>query len=121
MREIKFRAWDKEFKKWSKIPLKYSIEDINYMNDYEWSQYTGLKDYSGREIYEGDVVEEVVSNKPERFKVIWDEIGAMFLFSHLAKMHDGALDYYDIEEEIGDIIVIGNIYEKPELLEGVSN
>jgi len=54
MREIKFRAWDKDLKMWSTIALKYSIKDVNDYTDYEWCQYTGLKDKNGTEIYEGD-------------------------------------------------------------------
>lgn len=42
MREIKFKAWDKQFKQWSKIATTHPIEDINLLTDYEWYQYTEL-------------------------------------------------------------------------------
>jgi len=52
MREIKFRAWDKDlhkmYNKWTVIP----DDDRSHI----LMQYTGLKDKNGKEIYEGDIV-----------------------------------------------------------------
>lgn len=73
MREIKFRIWDIENKCWlcdgkynQYIPTKYEpIMVTNFRNgtyqffereDVEVMEYTGLKDYREKEIYEGDIL-----------------------------------------------------------------
>ena len=69
-------------------------------------QFTGFKDKKGKEIYEGDITEYDSKERGRRL-VKWDIRRGQFF---LQGGYDG---------QINDtrIIVIGNIYENPELLE----
>ncbi|MGK8427376.1 YopX family protein [Bacillus cereus] len=113
MREIKFRAWDKEFKQFSDMALNYKIADINYYTDYEWMQYTGLKDKNGKEIYEGDILDD-----PEE-KPLYVEFSTKFAaFCFVDKFDPCGPTFYTTKDlHYEDLKVIGNIYENPELLE----
>jgi len=131
MREIKFRAWDGERmhpveqwqnKSWVAVPIptndgnggvdwhleQRKIDDIQLM------QYTGLQDKTGRDIFDGDIVECVFATGKEFCKVI-EEKGCFWVSQKGMKYlqteaHDN-LYWHNSECEI-----IGNIYENPELL-----
>lgn len=145
MREFKFRAWDKDDKKMYKV---VSISNSRYGEceqsrvtmcaldkdptlketkilesfNYDLMQYTGEKDVSGKEIYEGDIVEFIteryhgtkeVHPKIFRSEVRYIEGGFVITESNewdtwLCAMTQGK----DMLIE-----VVGNIFENKELLE----
>lgn len=128
MREIKFRSWDKEHKEW----VNYSITDNKlefYVKEADrWkidqrgrrfvlSQYTGIKDISGIEIYEGDIVKAISFARWIGIVKFSDENQA-FIFDDLDKKYRGASIVFMSQFDQG-FKILGNIYENPELLEEV--
>jgi len=124
MREIKFRAWDDELRKMF-FSQKEQFDDALLLRfkhfDTEepvYMQYTGLKDKDGREIYEGDIVEERWDNplsggeNVDRYTVSISDNG-------LYKMvHSSGEErwYRTLFLRYKEIKIVGNIYENPELL-----
>jgi uncharacterized phage protein (TIGR01671 family) len=115
-REIKFRTWNTRNKMTEGVATleELVLADPEVIGDHYrtrvddliWMQYTGLKDKEGKEIYEGDV-----------YEYLWDSGGG------LEKRVSVLSDYpYDVVNHIqgqlgGEVEIIGNIYENPELIE----
>lgn len=112
MRELKFRAWNTidnvMVYDLNSPSLKHGILEED---DYILLQYTGLKDKSGKEIYEGDIFKIIGSSHDFIGKVIYScELAGYFI-----KFEDGEQCGLFEWNELTHII--GNIYENPELME----
>jgi len=134
MRELKFRAWDKKenptfsTEKYRLYDKDRGITQIYTLNElisktfrkgkFEYrGKFTGLKDETIAEIFEGDILEFLNAPGMEDgiCKVIWEtDRGAWYI-------ENDAFDIYsELYNIIGYCIVIDTIHENPELLlEGI--
>ncbi|WP_338214948.1 YopX family protein [Lacticaseibacillus salsurivasis] len=124
MRQIKFRAWDKDSKLMDNV-VRLEVDDSghfdtadgygNVYHNFELMQFTGLYDKNGRGIYEGDIVrtgdDNVGDPAPMIGKVIMQD--GSWLIENEEKQ-----EAIDLFSEITSREVIGNIFEDKQLLEG---
>lgn len=126
MREIKFRAWHKMYKKMLYFELGElndsmitKIDDGWYLEDCAIMQYTGLHDKNGLQIYEGDIVSWEGGmapgyTKPKPEIVQWHE--GLCGFEPFC-FYDSHCDGVPHADDYGGYEVIGNIWEQKHLIE----
>ena len=141
MREIKLRAWDKTRKCFIDVPdlkdllFSYGCNyDYTNGNDVEISQFTGLKDKNGTPIYEGDIIQFTYwwfdggeAESDLKGTIVYSDHNMSFQLKGVKnkdwERHTGYkndCDYLTPFSELNfdeaDFLVIGNIYQNPELL-----
>lgn len=119
-RELKFRAWSTKHKKFLTIGFhiigettlfdllnQHRLEELDTI---EITQFTGLKDNKGVEIYEGDIISYTPFNQQDYKNTIVEvlTLDAFHWFQDLEEMLN--------ESNKCDVEVIGNIFENKDLL-----
>jgi uncharacterized phage protein (TIGR01671 family) len=129
--EIKFRAWSSIAENMFNNQVSLDIlaqqelfriagkEDL--WPDFTFMQYTGLKDKNGKEIYEGDIIELGETNFTKEV-IIFDK-GSFGIKASWLKDNKYGDPFVELNKYCnpvfeGCVLIVGNIYENPELLEG---
>ena len=124
MREILFRGKTQEHTRWIYGDLNhYMCDDGVFIAENGHSmhrvlketvgQYTGLTDKNGKKIFEGDIVKnQYDKNKYQYFKIFYCNRTYCWRVKNKYAMSGNLCNV------IGDIEVIGNIHDNPELLKG---
>lgn len=119
MREIKFRQFIDGKMKFSGmifIDGSFSIPDLK-THKHPLEQFTGLTDKNGKEIYEGDIIDDsyispLSNEKIEKKYVVRFKEGCFW--AEMIPSHPFGSTYLNFKGK--ESIVIGNIHENPELI-----
>ena len=121
-RDIKFRFWTGTImEEWNHARCWESIGFyLDGGDNYKPMQFTGMLDKDGKEIYDGDIVQNKTQrknfdNRTGEYEYHLD----ITTTKDVVKFNKHWCSFeFTKRHEIGELKVLGNIYENPELCEG---
>ena len=119
----KFRAWDKTYKKMYEVDeIHWNCGEFDFIGDaitfkrgadeVELMQSTGLHDKNGKEVFVGDIIK--CTRGCLHGVYLEKEYGGTYIGGMPAIYLKGIREGY---AWTGDEVIIGNVYQNPELLE----
>ena len=113
-----FRCWERAYILWGMVN---DNADMTEVHPETVCQYTGLTDKCGNKIFENDIIE--CRRKDRRFQsqIEWDCKCGGFMFQDSKEGSMVGLDSLLDGGIYNDFEVIGNIFDNPELLQGVGS
>ena len=113
-REIKFRVWDNVDYMTSTFTLHdLMFSEIEFTTDCPIMQFTGLKDSTGADIYEGDIVIVTEPASNGMAEIVHNPV-AVTLHEEIAGFNLGYVS--NTMENFYDYEVIGNVHQNPDIL-----
>ena len=117
---MKFRVWDKKFKRfieggelifklYGEEDFEISVNELGFdsgegrQNDFEISQFIGLKDINGKDIYVGDIV-ELKDDVSSTYEIIFCNEKASFMLKNENRLNNIT----------NNLKIVGNIFETKE-------
>ncbi len=145
MREAKFKIWvpsekvmtiSRTLSQWCDAACQYEYDTRSQksFDEYVWLQFTGMLDRDGKEVYEGDILQGryavdglttvhilgVVEFEAPSFGV--RHLGWWWDFERTRKWEPSHFEIgkrlNNWKKDFTENVVIGNIYQNPELLDG---
>lgn len=91
-------------------PNEPTFEKLSVYTD-TLGQYTGLTDMNGKKIFEGDIVQNILTKETALVRWYTEHSAFMLYDKNNNKI------YFLYDNDFNKIEIIGNIYDNPELLE----
>ena len=115
MREIKFRIWDKENKRFSTMAHEEKFKNVIASENYILVGSVGITDVFGKEVFDGDIIKAERGGTSAMLIIRWND----YYNGYRAYEDKHRYGRHIALSDLDTIEVIGNVFEDEKLLEEV--